>query len=330
LPTAAEADEMPFKHHAGHRHRCPRAEYRVTNWSTYEAGLRQRGSLTLGFSEEAIAAGWAAPRGPPGGQARYSAVAIETTLTLRAVFRLAFRQAEGLVGSLVRRLGLDPPVPDHATLSRRARTLEVTPRPRADGPLHLLVDSTGLKLGDPGAWRLERHGSRRRRSWSKLHSGVDAAAGAIVAVALSAPEVDEASQVGPVLDQVPAPVASVVGDGAYDREDVDRAVEERHPGAAVVVPPRSTAVPSGTAATAPTQRDRHVQLLAENGRMAWQRAAGYGARAKAAAAIQRFQQVLGDRLRAPSDAGRRTEVVIASNALNRRLSFGRANDVRVA
>lgn len=321
---------MPFKHHAGHRHRFPRAEYRVTNWSTYDAALRQRGSLTIWFSEEAIAAWWAAPRGTPGGQARYSALAIETALTLRAVFRLAFRQAEGLVGSLVRLLGLDLPVPDHSTLSRRARTLEVTPRPRADGPLHLLVDSTGLKLGGPGEWLLERHGSRRRRSWRKLHIGVEAASGEIVAVELSAPEVDDASQVGPLLDQVPAPVASFVGDGAYDREDVYRAVEERHPGAAVVVPPRSTAVPSGTASTAPTQRDRHVQLIAENGRMAWQRASGYGARAKAEAAIQRFKQVIGDRLRAHSDAGRRAEVVIASNALNRMLSFGRANYVRVA
>src|ERR687884_1554370 len=121
---------MPFKHHAAHRHRFPRAKYRVTNWSAYEAGLRQRGSLTVWFTSDAVEAWRAAARTTPGGQPRYSAVAIETALTLRAIFRLAFRQTEGLIGSLVQLLGLDLRVPDHSTLSRRATTLTVAPRPQ--------------------------------------------------------------------------------------------------------------------------------------------------------------------------------------------------------
>src|SRR5215210_5783756 len=100
---------------------------------------------------------------------------------------------------------------------------------------------------------------KTRRSWRKLHIGMDAETGRIVATALTTNDVDDGSQVGPLLDQVAAPVVSFTADGAYDRDGVAAAVTERHPEAAVIVPPRSTAVPSETAETAPTQRDRHLQ-----------------------------------------------------------------------
>src|SRR5437763_12388749 len=121
---------MPFKANADRRHRIPKQRRRVTNWAEYDAALRQRGSLTVWFTEEAIAAWRAEPRTTPGGQPHYSSLAITTALTLKAVFRLALRQTEGLIGSLIRLLGLDLPVPDHTTLCRRAATLEV-PRPRS-------------------------------------------------------------------------------------------------------------------------------------------------------------------------------------------------------
>src|SRR4051812_45328230 len=110
---------MPFKANAARRHRIPKQRRRVTNWAEYDAALRQRGSLTVWFSEEAIAAWHAEPRTTPGGQPHYSSLAITTALTLKAVFRLALRQTEGLIGSVIRLLGLDLSVPDHTTLSRR-------------------------------------------------------------------------------------------------------------------------------------------------------------------------------------------------------------------
>jgi hypothetical protein len=115
---------VPFKANAARRHRIPRQRHRVTNWAEYDAALRQRGSLTVWFSDEAIAAWRAEPRTTRGGQPHYSALAIMTALTLRAVFRLALRQTEGLIGSILQLLGLDLAVPDHSTLSRRAQTLE--------------------------------------------------------------------------------------------------------------------------------------------------------------------------------------------------------------
>jgi hypothetical protein len=141
---------MPFKANQDRRHRIPRQRHRVTNWAEYDAGLRARGSLTVWFSPEAIGGWRAEARTGRGGQPKYSNLAIATALTLRAVFRLALRQAEGLIGSILQLLGLDLAVPDHSTLSRRAETLEVPQPRRRRGPVHLLVDSTGLRLCGAG------------------------------------------------------------------------------------------------------------------------------------------------------------------------------------
>jgi DDE family transposase len=321
---------MPFKTNADRRHHIPKQRHRVTNWAAYDAGLRARGSLTVWFTAEAIEAWRAEARTGRGGQPRYSALAIATALTLRAVFRLALRQAEGLIGSVIQLLGLDLPVPDHTTLSRRAETLDV-PRPKAgSAPLHLLVDGTGLRLGGPGEWLTEKHGTKRRRSWKKLHLATDADTGRIVATVLTDKDADDGSQVGPLLDRIDGPVASFTGDGAYDRDDVYAEVAARHPDAAVVVPPRSGAVPSGTAETAPTQRDRHLRVIAVRGRMGWPKASGYSWRALVEADISRWKRVIGDGLRSRTDGRQATEVAIAAAALNRMLDLGRPEYVRIA
>jgi len=323
---------LPFKLNQDRRCHIPKQKHKVMNWREYDASLRQRGSFTVWFTDEAIKAWRAQPRTTPGGQPWYSPLAILTALTLRAVFRLALRQTEGLIGSVIGLLGLDLAVPDHSTLSRRAETLEVPrPRPRRDGePLHLLVDSTGLKLCGAGEWLVEKHGTKTRRSWRKLHIGMDADTGQIVAAALTTKEVDDGAEVGPLLDQVPGPVTSFTADGAYDQDGVSTAVAERHPEAAIIVPPRSTAVPSETAETEPTQRDRHLHSIAEHGRAAWQKASGYTKRARAEAAIGRFKQVIGDGLRSRTDRRRATEVDVAVHALNRMLELGRPISVRTA
>ena len=159
---------------------------------------------------------------------------------------------------------------------------------------------------------------------------MDADTGQIVATALTTNDVDDGSQAGPLLDHMAGPVASFTGDGAYDQDGVYASVAERHPEAAIIVPPRATAVPSQTAEHAPTQRDRHLQLIAERGRRAWQRASGYTKRARAEAAIGRWKQVIGDRLRAHTDERRATEVDVAVHVLNRMLELGRPNSVRLA
>jgi hypothetical protein len=315
---------MPHKYNADRRHRIPKRRYKVTNWQTYEAGLRQRGSLTIWFTEEAIAAWRAAPRTTPGGQ-------------LGSCHRDVVDPADGVSpaaapnrrGSLLGLMGLDLPVPDHTTLSRRARTLAVAPQV-ASGPVHLLVDSTGVKLSGPGEWLVEKHGTQRRRAWRKLHLGVDAKTGTIVASTLTSKEVDDAAELGPLLDQVEEPLAAVVADGAYDQDRVYDDVAGHSAEAAVVVPPRATAVLSASAETDPTQRDRHIQAIAEQGRMGWQKTSGYNARAGVEGTMSRYKRIIGDTLRSHTRPAQETETRIAVTVLNRMLDLGRPQSVRAA
>jgi IS5 family transposase len=190
-------------------------------------------------------AGWNAPRRTtPGGQAWYSDLAIELVLMLRLVFHLALRQAEGFAGSALRLLGQELRVPDHTTLSRRSRGFAGR-RPKAvpHGPMHLVIDSTGLKLFGRGEWDAEKHG-RARRSWRKLHLAVDADTGEIVACVLTDSGADDAGQVPALLGQIEGEIASVTADGAYDGEPVYQAVAGHQPDPPpdVVIPPRSSAV----------------------------------------------------------------------------------------
>ena len=176
-------------------------------------------------------------------------------------------------------MGPDLAVPNHSTLSRRAETLEVPkPCPGSRGPAHLLVDSTGLRLGGPGEWLTEKYGTQRRRSWRKLHIGVDAETGQILASELTSDDVDDGSQVELLLDQITAPLASI-GDGAYDQIDIYGTVTQHHPDAGVIIPPRATAVPSNMAEGTPSEREQHLQSIAKHGCMGWQKRSGYTRRA---------------------------------------------------
>ncbi len=222
-------------------------------------------------------------------------------------------------------------MPDHSTLSRRAAILEAPkPYPHSKGPIHLLVDNTGLRLCGPGEWLVEKHGTRRRRSWRNLHIGVDADTGQILASELTSSDVDDGLQVGPLLEQIPGPLASFTGDGAYDQTGVYSIVINHHPDAEVIVPPRATAVLRENVETSSTQRDRHLQSIAEHGRMGWQKQSGYTRRALVEAAISRVKRVIGNGLRSRTDRRRRTEVAIAVYALNWMLELGRPKSVRIA
>ena len=326
---------MPFKHNAARRHRIPRARYRVTNWPAYEAGLRRRGDLTLWLDEVALT-GWAAPkRSSPGGQPLYSELAIELVLTLRLVFHLALRQAEAFTSSVLRLLGLALSVPDHTTLSRRGRAFAGRqPRVQASsGPIHLVLDSTGLELFGQGEWDAEKHG-RARRKWRKLHLAADADTGEIAAHVLTDGHADDAAQVPALLGQAEGVIGSVTADGAYDGESTyaAAAARQRHPPPDVIVPPRSSAVPSAGKGKGDcqNQRDRHIQLMAERGRMGWQQATGYGKRNQAETAMARYKHLIGPKLRARSLPAQKGEVAIAVAVLNTMIRTAKPVSVRVA
>ena len=334
---------MPFKHNATRRHHIPRACYRVANslgallrsWPAYEAGLRRRGDLTLWLDEAALT-GWAAPkRSSPGGQPRYSELAIELVLTLRLMFHLALRQAEAFSRSVLRLLGLAQSVPDHTTSSRRGRAFAGRqPRVLAStGPVHLVLDSTGLELFGQGEWDAEKHG-RLRRTWRKLHLAVDASTGEIAAHVLTKGHADDTAQVPALLGQAEGVIASVTADGAYDGEPTYAAAAARqsHPSPDVVVPPRASAVPSSNNndGGAQSQRDRHIRLMAERGRMGWQKATGYGRRNQAETAMARYKHLIGPKLRARSLPVQKAEAAIAISVLGTMIRTAKPVSVRVA
>ena len=323
---------MPHKHNDARRHHIGKMKFKVANWQEYEAGLRRRGSLTLWITPEALT-GWAALRRKTrGGQPLYSDLAIETTLMLGMVFGLRLRQTEGLLSSVLDMMAWDLPVPDHTTLSRRARTWKPSARSNdrqhvADGPVHVLIDSTGLKIYGAGQWVEEKHGTKSRRGWRKLHLAVDADSGEIIAHSLTDQEAGNVSQLEPLLDQINDEIGQITADGAYDVASTYDAVLRHSPGARIVVPPRSNAV-ERPKAQASCQRDDHIASMQIDGRLKWQKSTGYGKRALVETTMGRYKGVIGPRLRARSFRAQQTEAAIGLAILDRMLACGRPKSVR--
>jgi transposase len=308
---------MPYKVNQERRHRIPKARYRVKNWRDYDAALRRRGDLTVWVTAEALEAWTPANTGRRGRPQRYSEMVVETGLMLRLAFGRPWRQTEGMLASILRLLGLDLPVPDHTTFSRRSVDLTVAKAVRtATGPVNVVIDSTGLKVFGAGEWQREKHGGKGHRTWRKLHLAVDPDTGEILASELTTTEDGDASQVGLLLDQIPGPIASVTADGAYDGDPVYRTVAERDPAAAVIIPPRSTAVLSNTAETASTPRDRHLRMIQERGRRGWQKAINYGRRSLGEVAMMRYKTVIGRRLHARTLPMQRAEAAAGCKVIN--------------
>ena len=311
---------MPYKFNNDRRHKIPKAKYRVTNWAEYDVALVRRGSLTLWVTEEAIAAWHAPATGKRGGQTIYSDVAIETGLALRLVLHQPLRQTEGALRSIADLLGVDIRIPDHTTFSRRGGGLTILPKRIERGePLHVLVDSTGIKIYGEGEWHDQKHGVRSCRRWRKLHLAVDGKTHEIVAAELTSDDVGDVSAIPDLLDQIEGSIASMTGDGAYDGKTVCDAVAERHPEAAVIIPPRSTAVAS-EAGTTP--RDQHLQVIGRHGRLSWQRSSGYSRRSLVETAMYRYKTIIGRRLHARSLPNQRIEAKIGCNVLNNMTSLG--------
>jgi hypothetical protein len=299
VKSMTEAHKRPY------RHPNYKTAYRVKNWREYEKSLRDRGDITLWISQDAIDA-WTPPQnGKRGAQPVYSDVAIETALTFRLLFHLALRQTEGFLGPILRLMGVALPCPDHTTLSRRNATVVV--RRKIDrapqGPVCVIIDSTGLKICGQGEWHAQKHGEKKVRRWKKLHIGVDDQ-GQMIASTVTDSNQHDPSQVPALLDQIDQEIDRFIGDGIFDREPVYAAVEAHSPGARVIIPPRQDAVPSPTASSAPTQRDQHLLEIERDGRFAWKRTPDYYDQAYAENVFARFKRTFGDRLRTKRDESR--------------------------
>jgi hypothetical protein len=322
---------MPNKDNEDRRHHIAKKSMKVTNGSEYNAGLRRHGSLTLWITEEAVAA-WRAPaRLTRGGQAQYSDTAIETNLLLRSAFRLPLRQSQGLMTSVFELLEVGLAVPDYSTVCRRGTKLPSISLGRLPkGPLHVLIDSTGLKVYGAGQWLVKKHGQRSRRCWRKLHLAVDANTNLIVACVLTEQDEDDPSQVGPLLAQIPSEIeiAQVTADGAYDGEPTYQTILARQSDIAMVIPPRIGAVLSQADGAIVTHRDAHVLMMEALGRLGWQEATGYGKRSLVETTMGRYKGIIGARLRSRSWPAQQCEAAIGVAVLNRMTEAGCPRSVR--
>ncbi|KZK81487.1 Transposase DDE domain protein [Pseudovibrio sp. W64] len=222
-------------------------------------------------------------------------------------------------------MGLDLPVPDFSTLSRRADGLQLFDgrQPPKSKLVHLVVDSTGVKIFGAGEWQETKHGNKVKcRSWRKLHLGMDLQSGEIVCCELTKDTVGDPTALSGLLDQIKDPVATFRGDGAYDGEPCRQELARRFEGVEVIIPPPKTAVPSLQAATAPTARDRDILTIKANGRMSWQKQTGYGQRARGETLMGRYKQVIGNKLKSRKFNNQRTEAKIGVAVLNKMIALG--------
>ena len=313
--------------------------YRLRNWRDYNTALVRRGSLTL-WCDEAALAGWVAAgrTGRRGRPRTYSELAITCMLTLQAVYHLPLRAAEGLVQSLMPLLGLTLPVADYSTLSRRRPQLDVPlPKRVPTGPLHVVVDSTGLKVYGEGEWKVRQHGWTRHRTWLKVHLMVDEATSELRAVGVSTPRITDGEMLPDLLAAEAAPLAQVTGDGIYDEWRCWDAVAARpERPRAVFPPPRPRAGPKrarirqhGNCAAPPLDRDAHIRQIRRVGRRRWKQTVGYHRRSLAETAVYRLKTLFGPRVSARDFPAQAQEVFIRCAALNRMTALGMPDSVRV-
>ena len=317
-----------MQHPKRRQYKYAKSRYGVKNWCEYEAGLRRRGDLTVWLSEEALDAWRAPPSGKPGGQRRYADIAIEAALTIRMVFHLPLRQTEGFLHSLMQLLDVDLPIPDHTTLSRRLQTLsEIRFQPATHGPLHLLIDSTGLRI-HVGHLRKPP----RNRAWRKLHLAVDAKSGQIVASELTHLRIRDSTTVPALLEQTDHRVASLCADGIYDWKSVYEAAQRKGHGQAVrvLIPPKRNARLKSAPSRAMKERNRNVLSIRELGRREWHKQSGYSQRSMVENTVYRYKTILGGDMRSRGIKGQRVEVQIGCKIINRMALFGMPDSYKVA
>lgn len=307
-----------------------KAVYRVRNWREYNQALVRRGSLTVWVDEQALDA-WA-DQGPTqwGGQYIYSDAAIQCLLTLRAVFHLPLRATQGLARSVFELMGLELKVPHYSTLSRRAAELAVDLARKSKGPLHLVLDSTGLKVYGEGEWKVRKHGYSKRRTWRKLHLAIDAETHEIQAVMVTEAKVDDAEMVDHLLKPIDRPVGSAAADGAYDQRKVYRVLEPRT--GRILIPPRKNARiwKHGNSAGPPLARDENLRAIRRVGRRAWKEEVGYHIRSLAETGMFRMKTIFGSGLASRRLECQVTEGTIRCRALNIMTHLGMPQSERVA
>jgi len=306
-------------------------KYKIVNWSEYNKSLENRGSITFWFEEQALES-WSYD-GPQtkGGQYQYSDLCIECLLGIKCVYKLQYRQLVGFVKSIFKLMGLDKKVPSYSQISRRAGDLKLDlDLPYTKQPIHLVFDSTGLKVYGEGEWKVRKHGYSKRRTWRKLHLGVDEKKGLIYAHSLTENDVDDASQLEPMLDQLgEQDVSAISADGAYDKDKCWAILEEW--GIQGIIPPRKDAVywTNEYGQILDHERNKILSIIDRIGLKAWKKESNYHRRSLSETAMMRYKLIFTQYLFSRVSNRQRTEAGIKVKMLNKMTGIGMPISVKV-
>ena len=298
--------------------------YRLRNWKQYNSSLVNRGSLTIWFSDDMIK-DWINQEktGKPGRSNDYTDTAILCMATLAEVYNLRLRQTEGLMLSVMNMMRLELSVPDYSTLCRRRRKIEVRlPRLKRGEPLHLVVDSTGIKVFGEGEWKVRQHGYSRRRTWRKLHLGVDEGSGEIVATVFATNNFTDGQVLADLLEQIEDEIRQVTADKAYDKRNCYEAIGARRARAAI--PPQKGARiwQHGNSKAERHIRDENLRRIRAVGKQQWKEEAGYHRRSLAETAMFRMKMIFGGGVSARGFDGQAAQMLVRCAALNRMTHLG--------
>lgn len=299
-------------------------QYRIRNWNNYNKALVERGSINLWFDEESIKE-WhkGVLTGEKGRPREYSDIAIQCGLTIKAIFKLTLRSTEGFIKSIISMLALKIKSPNYTTLCRRQKNLEIKlPKTTNKKPIHLIVDSTGLKVYGEGEWKVRQHGYSKRRTWRKLHLGINADTNEIESMAFSTNDFKDSELLPDIIDGVNGTIKQVSADGAYDSHDIYKLINDMD--ARPVIPPRKDAVITQhkNFKKCPLPRDEVLRDIRKYGRKAWKITSGYHKRSLSETAMFRVKTIFGCSMRARNFDNQAVEAFILCAALNKITRLG--------
>lgn len=298
--------------------------YRVRNWSHYNKSLVQRGSITFWFNEDLLSKWYEdtqklKTRGRP---KKYSAIAIETCVVMKVLFKLGYRQCEGFVASLCALLKLKIDTPSYTQLCRRQKELAIKLQHSVKGAIHVVVDATGLKIFGEGEWKVRQHGYSKRRMWRKLHVGIDVESKEFVMIELTDNHIGENKLLEPLLDQYKDQLIKVGGDKAYDSYECHETIGKRGAESAILLQRKAKVRRRKSKATPSLVRDDIVRRMRKVGRKKWKEEVGYHSRSLVENAFFRYKTILGGKLRSHSIENQKIEALIGCNILNKFTQMG--------
>ena len=302
-------------------------KYKVTNWSSYNNGLKNRGSITLWLNSELTDQWNWRGKSKRGGQYEYSNVAIELCLTIGKVYNLPLRQTEGFIRSLYEQYGWTLMVPSYTTICRRSHKLPVSLRSKRNrGITDIVLDSTGLKVYGEGEWKVRKHGAGKHRTWMKLHLAMDEKSQQIISSRLTSNSVEDSAAAIGLIKSMRCSIGNVKGDGGYDKHKFRRLLKERN--IRQIIPPQSNAVINYSGSGYLDERNRAIKKIWKIGSEEWKKQSGYHQRSKVETAMFRYKMIIGDHLSARKNSHQETEVAVGCKILNIMLQVARPISIK--